>query len=161
MEVGTERIRKRLSLMMILEAGQIAPARIPSQLDESGPKFHAKKHPSQEKHNWYGNRHSVRSQENSQKTRFQQHGFPAKPIKHLANIHDGKVEHIGRAPHGNGHPKGAPLGQGRQPDDRKQNAGETNSAEKIIGIKQVKDAGSPSEIYKPQKLRNWQKSALS
>src|SRR5215510_598721 len=46
-EVPGERIRNRLRLVVVEEAGQVSPARVPADLDETGAEHRAEEHPAE------------------------------------------------------------------------------------------------------------------
>ena len=48
MEIPAQRIRQRLCLIVVKEAGQLTPASVVTQLDQTRAKFGPEKHPSQD-----------------------------------------------------------------------------------------------------------------
>src|SRR6185312_11922632 len=102
MEVPTEWIRHRLRLEIPVEARQIAPARIASQLDQASPEHHAEEEPAHQPDGYLLWSRPARSEEDREEHGFEQNGFPAKRIERLAHVHERHVKNPDQRPNQHG-----------------------------------------------------------
>lgn len=100
MEITADRIWDRLRFVVIIQTGEIAPARVAAQFDETGPDHDAKaeppKKPDDEKR-WPTFRKWPRIEQRAEKDRqeasLEQLGFPAVAVPNLADVDDRHVHH--------------------------------------------------------------------
>ena len=92
-EVPAQRIGHRLSLVVVVEAGQVAPALVPAHLDEPGAELDAEQKPAHEHDEAELRRRRGRTQEDREEAGFQQERLPAERVKGLADVHDREIEH--------------------------------------------------------------------
>ena len=100
-----QRIRHRLGFEMIIQAGQILPARVGAQLDQAGAEHHAEQDPApdpDQRHLRYGLR---RSTEDCEEAGFEQDRFPPKAVEGLSHVHEREIENPESGPNQNGRPK--------------------------------------------------------
>ena len=92
-EVPAQRVGHGLRLVVVVEAGQIAPARIASQLDQPGPEFDAEGKPPKENQDQERRRRPVVAQEDGQESGLEQERFPTERVPALPDVDDAQIEH--------------------------------------------------------------------
>src|SRR5205807_6665045 len=103
MEIAADRIRDRLNFVVIKHAGQIAPAFVTAQFDQTGADHDAKAEPAKkpEHQNWwptFWKRSPIdqRAEKNRQEAGFEQLNFPTVTVPNLADVNN---RHIHRPKH--------------------------------------------------------------
>src|ERR1700680_2188733 len=98
MQIAAKRIRNRLRFVVIIKAGEIAPARVAAQFDEAGADHDAKTEPAKKPDNekwwrparkWRGIEH--REKKDGQEPGLEQLNFPAVAVPNLADVDDRHV----------------------------------------------------------------------
>src|SRR5262245_61543328 len=113
MKVPAERIRDWLRHEVIIQAGEIAPAGVAPELDQTCAEHVAEQHPSPDIEEEHARRGSRRPQENGKESRFKQQRFPSETIEDLSDIDERQVQHPERGPGCGGHEAGS-LQQARR-----------------------------------------------
>src|SRR5579885_1079927 len=85
-EVPAQWIWNRLRFEIVIQAGELAPAGISAQLDESRPEHNAEQHPAP-----YPTKHGARgggaaARKNGEQAGLEQDGFPTESVKRLADV---------------------------------------------------------------------------
>src|SRR5207253_3818593 len=100
MQIAAERIRNRLRLVVIIKAGEITPAWIAPQFDETGADHNAEAEPAKKPEDkerrtalrkWLAI--NQRTEKDRQETGFEQLNFPAVTVLNLSNVNDRHVHH--------------------------------------------------------------------
>jgi hypothetical protein len=99
MQVAADRVRDRLRLVVVVETGQIAPARVAAQFDETSADHDAKAKPAKkpDHQNRRGSfrkwsRIKQRTKKDGQESRLEQLVFPTVAVPNLANVDDRHVD---------------------------------------------------------------------
>src|SRR5256714_15408322 len=98
MEIAADRIRDRLRFVVIIKTCEIAPARIATQLDQTGPDHDAKTEPAKKpdhEERWPAFRKRAAIEQRTKKDRqeagLQQLRFPTVSVPDLADVNDRHV----------------------------------------------------------------------
>src|SRR6266404_6484687 len=93
MQVAADRIRDRLRFVMIIEAGEIAPAWVAAHFDEAGAEHYAKTEPAKKPDNeqrwpafWERPPIEQRAEEDRQEAGFKKLNFPTVAVPDLADV---------------------------------------------------------------------------
>src|SRR5581483_9154962 len=89
MEIPAQRIRHGLGFIVVVEAGEIAPARVAAQLDQSGAEHDAKEQPTEQPNRDLRRSYFCAAQEDSEERGFKENGFPTESIEGLADVDEG------------------------------------------------------------------------
>src|SRR5947207_15951632 len=87
-----QRIRHRLGFVMVIEAGEIAPAGIAPDLDQAGAEFDSKEEPAKHPDDDQRGRHPCRPEEDREKSGFEEKRLPAEGIEGLTDVDDRQVK---------------------------------------------------------------------
>src|SRR5438552_17760060 len=100
MQVTTERVRDRLRLVVIIKAGEITPAWIAPQFDETGADHNAEAEPAKKPEDkerrtalrkWPAI--NQRTEKDRQETGLEQLNYTAVNVPNLTNVHNQHVHH--------------------------------------------------------------------
>src|SRR6266403_1664082 len=98
MQIAADRIRDRLRFVMIVKAGEIAPAGVTAQFDQTGADHDAKAEPAKKPDDkkrrrgfWEWPRVKYRAKKDRQEPRLKQLSFPTVTIPNLADVYDRHV----------------------------------------------------------------------
>ncbi len=99
MQRPAERIREGLCFIVIVQAGQVAPAGVAAQFNQPRPEHDAKGKPAEQPEDDGGRRPTrkrppvqQRAQENAEKTRLQELNFPAIRIPVLSDVNKRHIQ---------------------------------------------------------------------
>jgi hypothetical protein len=94
-----DRVRKRLRLVVVVEAGQVAPAPVAAQLDEPRPEHDAHDQPAEQPDDCRRRREPrerarvhQRTEEHGQEPGLEELDLPAVAVPVLPDVHEGHVE---------------------------------------------------------------------
>src|SRR4029077_20866466 len=100
MQIAAKRVRDRLRFIVIVKAGEIAPARVATQFDEAGPDHDAKTEPAKkpdDKQRRTAFRKWPAIEQRAKKYRqgpsLEQLNFPAVAVPNLADVDNRHVHH--------------------------------------------------------------------
>ena len=147
MEEPAQRPRHRLGFVVVVQTGQIAPARVAAHLDQPGAELDPEQQPARQPQRQHRGRDAVVAEEDRQEPGLQQQRFPAERIPRLPDVDDRQVQHPQRQPHQHRRPQRHQVGRAGD-DGRRQCRTEPGDArEQPIGIAQMEDArGSPERL---------------
>ena len=160
-EEPAERIGHRLGLVMVVEAGEVPPARIAAELDQAGAELHPEEQPAEHPDHDQRRSHPGRPQEDPQKTSLQQQRFPAEGIEGLPDIGDRQIERPEREPDQHPHKQGRRVDQ---PDDdqcRQGDAKRSGGRQESVGVPKVKKTGGLPEGHPAEKARGRKQASLA
>src|SRR5205085_7683681 len=99
-QIATDRIRNGLSFVVIVETGDIAPAGVAPQLNQSRPDHDPKSEPAEKPENkqwgpaaWEWPAIEEWTEKNREEPGFEELNFPAITVPDLANMDDRHVHH--------------------------------------------------------------------
>src|SRR5579863_8705677 len=94
MEVITERVRHWLGFIVVVQAGEIAPAGIAAKLDQSCAKHDAEEQPPEQPDGDCLGNETGPAQEDREKTGFEKNGFPAETVECLADVYERQIDEV-------------------------------------------------------------------
>ncbi len=92
-EEAAQRARHRLGLMVVVQARQLPPARVPAHLDQAGPELDAEQHPPQQEEDHDGRTGLVVAEEHGEEAHLQKQRLPAEAVPGLADVDDRQIQH--------------------------------------------------------------------
>jgi len=160
-KIPAQRIGQGLRFVMIVQAGEIAPALIAPHFNEPGPEFNPEKHPADDPDycNRCGPVHGA--QEYGIEPNFEQHRFPSEAIKGLSDVYNGQVQYPEHKPNQHGEPERAHIGKPAHGYQGAHYAGPGHEPEKRIGIMPMENTGSPFEAHHIQEAVNRGEAAFT
>jgi hypothetical protein len=78
--------------MVIVEACQVAPARIATKLDQAGPELHSEREPAKEQQDKRRRCDLIVAQEDAEESRLEEERLPPERIERLPHVDDRQVE---------------------------------------------------------------------
>src|SRR5262245_38001701 len=160
MKVPTERVRDRLSLEVIVQTRQVAPARVASQLDQTGAEHVAKQHPSPDPDQQHTRRRGGCSKEDGEEARLEQQRLPSEPVENLTDVHKRQVEEPQRGPSGGGYQR-PPLEDAGEESDRDSDSEPGGKSKRSIARREIKETGTGLERDLTYESGHRQQSALA
>lgn len=97
-EEPAQRAWHRLGLVVVVEAGQLAPARVAAHLDQPRPELDAEQDPAQQEEHHDRRRDLVVAQEDREEAGLQEQGLPAERVPGLADVHNRQIQDPGHQP---------------------------------------------------------------
>lgn len=97
-EEPAQRARHRLCLMVVVQAGQLPPARVAPHLDQPGAELHPEQHPAQQEEDDDRWGHLVVAEEDREETHLQQQRLPPERVPRLADVDDRQIQRPGNEP---------------------------------------------------------------
>src|SRR5436305_3850906 len=98
MKVPADRIRDRLGFVVVIHAGQVAPAIVPAQFDQARADHDSKSQPAKKPEHqnrwtrfWKRTRIEQWAKKNRQKTRLQKLNLPSITVPNVTDMDDGHV----------------------------------------------------------------------
>ena len=160
-EVPRERVRHRLRLVVVVEAGEIAPARIAAHLDQAGAELEAEEQPAEEPDERRGHRAPRRSEKGGEKAGLEQQRFPAEGIERLADVDDRQIERPEYEPDGDGQRRGPAIGQPGDDRERQDDAGDRDRSQQPVRVAEMEQAGRVEKACALQIARHRKQAALA
>ncbi len=158
-EEPAQRPWHRLRLVVVVEAGQLAPARVPAHLDQPRAELHPEHHPAQQPQDQHRRPHPRVAEEDREEAHLQQQRLPAEGVPGLPHVHDRQVQQPQQRPYPHGRAQRnevpRPRGQGRgHPGPRPGAAGE-----EPVRVAQLEQARGVFERHVPHIVRHGQHAA--
>ena len=167
-EPPAQRAGHRLGLVVVLEAGQVAPARVAAHLDHPGAELDAEQQPADQDQDQRRRRAAVGSEEDRQEPGLEQQGLPAEGVPGLADVDDRQVHRPQRRPGQHRHDgRGAVDEPGERPARRsrrrstpgRRRSGPSSGAWNTLGAWRKRTTRTNSGIGRipraPSSGRNW------
>jgi hypothetical protein len=147
--------------MVVVHAGEVAPAGVAAQLDQPGAKLDPKRQPAEQEQHEERRRGARVAQEDREESRLEQDGFPSEPVELLADVDDREIEHPEGQPHQHRQPERPSLretGHGRGGEDEPRHR---HRAEEAVGVVEVEQARRFAEAGVAEEARGREQAVLA
>src|SRR4051812_19725051 len=160
-EVPGERVRHRLRFLVVVEAGEIAPAAIAAHLDEPGAELEAEEEPAEEPHERRRYRARRRTKEGGEKPRFEEERLPAECVEGLPHVDDREIERPEQEPDRHGDRRRQPVRNSGEYRQRKHDPGDGDRDQQAIRITEVEEARRPPEAHASEESWDREETVLA
>src|SRR5439155_9069952 len=161
MEVPGQRVRHRLRLVVVVETGQVAPAAVATELDQTRAELDAEEQPAEQDEQWQRGRSRRVPQEDRKKSGLEEQRLPAEPVEGLAHIHERQVQRPQRQPEEQRQRQRPGLRQSAYGDRRERDPDPGRDLRELVGVAQLEQARRTSERDGGNEPRDWKQAMLA
>ena len=161
MEIPAQRIWHGLRLVVVVEAGEVAPAAIAAHLDQPRAELDPKEEPSEQHDEREERCHARGAEEDREEPGLAQERFPAERVEGLADVHDREIERPERRPPRHRERERKKVGRA---DDRARGKGEPGPRDRekdSIGVTDVEEARRATERDRTNEIGNGEQPVLA
>ncbi len=139
-EVPAQRAGHRLGLVVVPQAGQIAPATVAAQFDQPRAELDPEQQPAQQPERQDGRRDLVVAEERGEQAGLQQQRLPSEGVPGLPDVDDRQVEHPQQHPEQHRRPERYEVAGPGQHGCGERAARPGDGGEEAVGVAQVEQA---------------------
>ena len=160
-EEPARRARERLGLVVVLEAGEVAPAAVAAQLDQARAELDAEQQPDEQPQDRCGRGDVRGSEERHEEPGLEQQRLPAEAVPDLADVDDRQVEHPEHGPQRDAGAEREDVGGARERGDGEDEAERGDDPEDRVRVAQVEQARVAAEGRAREEARDRRQAALA
>ena len=161
MKKPAERIGHRLGLVVVVEAGQVAPAAIAAQLDHPGAELDAEHEPAKQQDERPRGDRRPGAEEDGQEPGFEEERLPAERVKDLAHVDDRLVQDPEREPDEDREPRRRHIGKASHHGEAEHEATPCHSQQQPVRVAEVEEARGLEKGHPAQEQRHRQQSLFA
>src|SRR6266540_2801048 len=152
---------QRLGLVVVIEAGEVAPALVMAQLDQSRAELDAEKHPAEDDDDDDRRLQVRRSEECGEEPGLAEHRLPSEGVEGLADIDDGEVKRPREEPHGDEERPRRRVGDADEREPGKHDAEPRHAAQEAVGVAPVEERRRIAEADGGEEVADRKEPALA